>query len=94
MGLLDKTNPRATRQSVIRHAVLGAVAAPAFFFAFGKPAIRADWPALLPVFAVLGAGIAALCEWQLDDGPDKPDDEFWGEALDAFHEPADVKRGG
>ncbi len=38
---------------------------------------------LLPVFAVLGAGVAALVEWQGDDGPDKPDDDRWSEALDA-----------
>jgi hypothetical protein len=83
MGLLDKTNPRATRRSVIRHSILGAVVVPAFFFALGKPAIRAHWAAFLPVFAVLGAGVFALVEWQVDDGPDKPDTEGWGEAFDA-----------
>ena len=93
MRLLDKTNPRATRQSVIRHAIIGAVVASAFIFAFGKPAIRAHWPSLLPVFAVLGAGIFALSEWQVDDGLDKPDNEAWGEALDASYEPADAQRG-
>jgi hypothetical protein len=82
MGLFDKTNPRATRRSVIRRAVLGAISIPAVFFAFGKPDIRANWPVLLPVFAILGAGICALAEWQIDDGPDKPDDESWSEAFD------------
>ena len=75
MGLLDKTNPRATRKSVILHAILGAISVPTFFFAVGKPGVRAHWHVLLPVFAVLGAGVAALCEWQMDDDPDKPDDE-------------------
>jgi hypothetical protein len=42
MGLLDKTNPRATWQSVIRHAIIGAVLTPAFFFVFGKPPLRED----------------------------------------------------
>jgi hypothetical protein len=83
MGLLDKTNPRATRQSVVRDAIIGAVVVPAFLFAIGKPAIRPHWPVLLPVFAILGAGVAALYEWQVDDGPDKPDDDGWGEAYDA-----------
>jgi hypothetical protein len=83
MGLLDKTNPRATRRSVIRQALLGAVVVPAFFFAFGKPVIRARWVALLPVLAVLGAGVYGLAEWQVSDGPDKPDPEDWGEAFDA-----------
>jgi hypothetical protein len=81
--MLDKTNPRATRRSVIRSAILGAVVVPTFFFALGKPWIRAHWAVFLPWFAVLGAGIAALAEWQLDDGPDKPDPEDWGDALDA-----------
>jgi hypothetical protein len=73
MGLLDKTNPRATGRSVICHAILGAVVMPIFFFALGKPEIRAHWALLLPVFAILGAGVFALCEWQMDDGPYKPD---------------------
>jgi hypothetical protein len=83
MGLLDKTNPKATRRSVLRHAILGAIGVPAFFFALGKPAVRVNWPVLLPVFAVLGAGIAALAEWQLDDSLDESDKEARGEALDA-----------
>lgn len=82
MGLLDKINPRATRKSVIRRSILGAISVPAFFFVFGKPSIRAHWPVLLPFFAFLGAAVAALLEWQLDEGPDKPDDEGWSEASD------------
>ena len=83
MGLLDKTNPNATRRSVIRHAALGAIGVPAFFFALGKPAVRTHWRALLPVFAVLGAGVYALVEWQLHDSPDEPDKEDLGETFDA-----------
>jgi len=83
MGLFDKANPSATPRSDLRHALLGAISGPAFFFAIGKPGVRTHWPVLLPVFAVLGAGVAALCEWQLDDGPDQPDDEDWSEAFDA-----------
>lgn len=68
MGLLDKTNPRATRRSVIRHAIIGAVTVPAFFLVLGKPAVREHWRVLLPVLMICGAGIAALIEWQVDDG--------------------------
>ena len=75
MGLLDKTNPRATRRSVIRHAIIGALLAPACFFVFGKAAIREHWGVFLPIFALLGAVVGAVCEWQLDDGSDEPDDE-------------------
>jgi hypothetical protein len=77
MGLLDKTNPRATRRSVILHAILGAVVVPDFFLALGKPEFRAHWAVFLPVFAVLGAGIAALAGGQVYDGPDKPAPEDW-----------------
>lgn len=82
MGLLDKTNPSATRRSVIRHAIIGAILTPAFFFLFGKPAVRAHWPALLPVFAILGAAVAAICEWQMDDGTHEADDERRNDGFD------------
>lgn len=61
MGLLDKTNPRATGRSVIRHAIIGAIFTPAFFFLFGKPAVRAYWAALLPVFAVPSSTVRRRC---------------------------------
>ena len=67
MGLLDRTNPRATRRSVIRRAILGAFVTPTFFIALGKPEIRAHWAVFIPLFSVLGLGIYALCEWQVDD---------------------------
>ena len=65
MGLLDKTNPKATWQSVILWAVYGALAVPAFFFLLGKPAIREHWPITLPLFAILGASVSAIYEWQV-----------------------------
>ena len=83
MGLLDKTNPTATRQSLIRHAVIGAVLAPVLFLAVGKPAVREHWLALLPVFAILGAAVAAILEWQLDDCHDESDEEDRSDGFDA-----------
>lgn len=52
---------------MIRRAIMGAVGTPAFFFLLGKPAIREHWPITLPFLAVLGAAVAAICEWQIDD---------------------------
>jgi hypothetical protein len=71
MGLLDKTNPTATRASIIRHAVIWSVVSlVAFPFAcmWGPPPFRDYWPILLPTFLIFGAAIGALMEWQLDDG--------------------------
>lgn len=83
MGLLAKTNPRATRGSVLRHALTWGVATPLFFLALGKPFIRELWWIFVPVFAILGAGVGALAEWQIDEGPDDPDPDEWKDALDA-----------
>jgi hypothetical protein len=84
MGLLDKTNPNATRASVIRSAIIGAVFGPILgLILYRHPHIRPLWAVLLPLLSVLGAGIGALEEWQCDDGGDKPDDEEWAEAFDA-----------
>jgi hypothetical protein len=71
MGLLDKTNPNATRQSVIRHALIfGAMMAVAFPIAcIWLPWFREFWPVLLPMFVLAFAGIGALMEWQLNDEP-------------------------
>jgi hypothetical protein len=82
MKLLEKINPRATWQSVVRQAVLGGVSCPLFFVAVMKPELRAHWRILLPIFAIVGAGIAALVEWQVYDGPEKPKNEDWSEAFD------------
>jgi hypothetical protein len=48
-----------------------------------KPRIREHWLALVPIWALFGAAIAALYEWQVDDETDKPDDEGNGDVLDA-----------
>lgn len=85
MTLLDKTNPRATRRSVIHQSILWGAVTPALYLAacFWRPYLRPFWPVLLPVCAAFGAGIGALMEWQLDDGPDQPDEEDWRDAFDS-----------
>lgn len=70
MGLLTKTNPAATRDSVIRHAlifgVIAAVIAP--FVIAGNPAMKESWPILYPLAVLAGAALGGLLEWQpLDD---------------------------
>ena len=82
MGLLDKTNPNATRKSLIRWAIFGAIGAPIYIVLrhwghWGGTPLRY---CCIILFAtpILGAGIGALMEWQLDDGLDDPkesDDE-------------------
>lgn len=69
MGLLDKTNPNATRDSVVRHAkIWAAVMAVAYPIAcIWNPPLRNLWPVGLPLAILYGAGIGALMEWQLDD---------------------------
>jgi hypothetical protein len=47
-----------------------------------SPGERAASYALLPASTIFGALVAGLMEWQLDDGPDKPEHEDWAEALD------------
>lgn len=94
MGLLDRSNPTATRQSVIRWAIGGAIAAPVWtFLLLGLTAI----PHILIAMAIVGAGIGALVDWQLDDGEvgDKvaegiPPAGVWDRELD--HEYARVRR--
>jgi len=85
MGLLDKTNPWATRQSIIHQAILwGAITSGVCLAAcLWQPALRPYWAALLPAATAFGAGIGALMEWQMDDGPDKPNEEDWRKSLDA-----------
>ena len=72
MGLLDKTNPRATRASVLRHALLFALLSVLLItgvaWCRGVPAIY--FPAIAVASAVFGAFVGGLMEWQLDDGDD------------------------
>jgi hypothetical protein len=83
MGLLDKTNPHATRASVIRSLIGGSVIGPVVgLMAWPGPYCGPVWPAIVPVGAILGAAIGALLEWQVDDGGDKPDDEERAAACD------------
>jgi hypothetical protein len=69
MGLLEKRNPRATRRSVIRAAILGA----AGFFLFSLILLLlSDFPIWGWVFMLLcmtigGAVTGAAMEWQLPD---------------------------
>lgn len=83
MGLLDKTNPYATRESVRRHAIIGGVIGMTVCMAsllWTMPA-EPNW-LLVPGAGILCAAIAALVEWQLDDSIDlyevllELDDEF------------------
>ena len=76
MGLLDKTNPRATRGSVIRCAIFGAVGGPLFvlFVIWAKAKPPVGWGILL-FAAIFGAAVSALVEWQLDDGTDEDDEK-------------------
>jgi hypothetical protein len=91
MGLLDKTNPMATRESVIRWAIGGGIMSPAMIFLHLRrtPIPHRYWLPILIATAVLGAGLGALVEWQLDDGvaEDKiretlPPGDLWDRELD------------
>ncbi len=84
MGLLDKTNPQATRESVTRQAILwGLVSIVALLLYFvWSPPRDPLWPLLLPLAGLFGAFLGGLMEWQFDDGLDlyevmlDVDDEF------------------
>ncbi len=84
MGLLTKTNPAATRASVIRHAMIWAVITTTAYLGYclwSQSAIE-SWLPLTPLIALFGAAIGGLMEWQLDDGMElyqvvlKVEDEF------------------
>jgi hypothetical protein len=70
MGLLEKRSPRATRRTVIRSSILGAVG----FFAFALiMLLRTDlpvwgWVFMLSFMTVAGAVAGAAMEWQSPDG--------------------------
>jgi hypothetical protein len=70
MGLLDKTNPKATLRSVLvasaTSAIVGAVV---FFVAFKAQYIKA-WPVTLPIWLVLCASVGAIWEWQVSNDPE------------------------
>ncbi len=71
MGLLERTNPRATWRSVLLRAVQAAgVGALVFFLAF-KPAVREAWPVMLPIWCLLCAFVGGLFEWQVADEADE-----------------------
>lgn len=70
MGLLDKTNPQATRESVIRQALLfgtGSVVALLLYFAWSAPQ-DPYWPLYLLLAGISGAFAGGLMEWQVADG--------------------------
>jgi hypothetical protein len=76
MGLLDRGNPNATGRSVAIHAGIWLIIAivVCLFASIWSPLLREGWWLFLPAAAVFGAGIGALMEWQLDDGPDPEND--------------------
>jgi hypothetical protein len=73
MGLLEKTNPTATRGSVIRWAIGWAILTPILISLQLRltPFPLRYWLPVLIMATVLGSGIGALVEWQLDDGEDE-----------------------
>ena len=64
VGLLGKTNPKATARSVIRQALCGGMMGAAVFLLFFKPSYKEVWPVALPLWVLLCAGVGAICEWQ------------------------------
>lgn len=70
MGLLDKTNPLATRESVIRWAIgwgVLSVVVLLSYFAWSPPQ-NPDWPWLVVLAGIAGAFLGGLMEWQPLDG--------------------------
>lgn len=68
-GFLANTNPDATPRSALIWAVMGSIPGPLLIL-FGVPAItELSWLVKIPILAAaaaLGAGIAAIVEWQID----------------------------
>ena len=91
MGLFEKTNPLATRGSVVQEAKLfGALAGIAYCaVCIWYPDWRDLWWLKLPAAVAFGAGMGALIEWQVDDNIDihwivlEVEDEFGIEIADA-----------
>ena len=73
MGLLEKTNPKATLRSVLLRAIQAAAVGTFVFFLAFKPMYREAWPVTLPIWCLLCALVGAVFEWQVprepDDGP-------------------------
>jgi hypothetical protein len=84
MGLLAKTNPAATRESVIRNVtifgILTAIAYP--IAAVWTPGLRDHWLILFPVAVIFGAALGGLLEWQ--DIDISPIDEVVKDAEEEF----------
>lgn len=69
MGLLDKTNPYATCESVKRHAIISGsihVVALLLYFIWSPPQ-DPNTLLLLPLVGIWGAFLGGLMEWQLFD---------------------------
>ncbi len=98
MGLLDKTNPTATRSSVMWWAIGTGLSTLLFIVVqLARTAVPLRyWPPILLVAAAVGGGIGALIEWQMDDGADDaktphapgPSD-LWDVELDQTPRPID-----
>ena len=68
VGFLSKCNPRATAKTVVRSAVVYALAGAAIWL-FGvvtKPGFWSTWRTSLPGLSLSGAFCGAVCEWQVD----------------------------
>ena len=65
---LEKCNPKATRKSVVRSAIIYSFIVGGIWLigALTKPELPHTWPALLLVFMLSGAIAGAVCEWQVD----------------------------
>ena len=73
MGLLEKTNPKATLRSVLLRANPGRGRGAVVFFIAFKPMYREAWPVTLPIWCLLCALVGAVFEWQVPRGSDVGD---------------------
>ena len=82
-GLLAKCNPNATPGSVARQAIVCGIAAPLFqgfvLWLINAPAIH--FQLRIPAFAVLGALVGAVMEWQVDDNEEDLSDDSGDQRL-------------
>jgi hypothetical protein len=89
MGLLNRTNPEATPESIFRWAIGGAIFAPVWTYLLLLLQPTSFMPHILIAMTILGAGIGALVEWQADDCTDGgevaggvPPADVWDRELD------------